>query len=357
MTKDFKLNKLLHEMYITNVNDLNQNGVTYITIENTSTNFREELVELFGRISDDSFAAIYIPYSKFRGTKRKNYIDYFSRVVYLSGFSLVYFYQIKNKKFALIQKKQNLNPDLRSLKVTAIVAVYNEASTVGEVIEQLLLQKINGASLDIIIVESNSSDGSREKILEFSSHQNVSVILQERASGKGSAIREALATCVSDFVIFQDADLEYEISDYTLLLAPLIEGSASLVLGSRTKNAKSLFGVRHFEGSSHMSFLLNLGNVFFKILFNKTYRAKLSDPFTMYKVFRRDVIHGMKFSADRFDFDWEILGKLIRRGYVPTEIPITYNSRSFSEGKKVNLFSDPITWIIACFKYRFEKIN
>jgi hypothetical protein len=102
---------------------------------------------------------------------------------------------------------------------------------------------------------------------------------------------------------------------------------------------------------------MNLGHVLFTALFNVTYGTRLRDPFTMFKVFRRDCLSGLTFEANRFDFDWELVGKLVRAGYRPLEIPVNYRSRSFTEGKKVSLLRDPLTWIRACFKFRFQPLG
>jgi hypothetical protein len=102
---------------------------------------------------------------------------------------------------------------------------------------------------------------------------------------------------------------------------------------------------------------MNFGHLFFSTLFNVTYGTRLRDPFTMYKVFRRDCLHGLRFEANRFDFDFELAGKLVRAGYRPIEIPVNYRSRSFTEGKKVSFFRDPLTWIVACVKYRFQPLR
>jgi len=87
------------------------------------------------------------------------------------------------------------------------------------------------------------------------------------------------------------------------------------------------------------------------------YGTRLHDPFTMFKVFRRDCVHGLTFESNRFDFDWELVGKLVRAGYTPLEIPVNYQSRSFAQGKKVSLLRDPLTWFRACFKYRFVPLG
>ena len=102
--------------------------------------------------------------------------------------------------------------------------------------------------------------------------------------------------------------------------------------------------------------LLNLGHTVFVLLLNVMFRQKLRDPFTMYKVFRRDCLHGLKFEANRFDFDFELVIKLIRKGYTPIEIPVNYKARSWEAGKKVRIIRDPLTWIRALVKYRFAGI-
>jgi hypothetical protein len=128
------------------------------------------------------------------------------------------------------------------------------------------------------------------------------------------------------------------------------------VLGIRHGQESGALKMRRFTDQKELGWLMNLAHVFFTELFNLVYWQRLSDPFTMFKVFRRDCIDGLEFECNRFDFDWELVGKLVRRGYVPTEIPVNYISRSFAAGKKVALFRDPLTWFRACFKYRFVRI-
>ena len=101
---------------------------------------------------------------------------------------------------------------------------------------------------------------------------------------------------------------------------------------------------------------MNVGHIAFLALFNVVYQQRLRDPFTMYKVFRRDCLHGIPLECNRFDFDWELTAKLVRAGYKPMELPVSYHSRSFGEGKKIRLFRDPLTWVRACFRYRFSRL-
>jgi hypothetical protein len=136
-----------------------------------------------------------------------------------------------------------------------------------------------------------------------------------------------------------------------------MNGRAAFVLGTRHGREGATWKVRHFADQAAVSWFMNLGHVFFTALFNVTYGTRLRDPFTMFKVFRRDCLHGLTFEANRFDFDWELVGKFVRAGYRPLEIPVNYRSRSFHEGKKVSLIRDPLTWLRACFKYRFEPLG
>jgi len=115
--------------------------------------------------------------------------------------------------------------------------------------------------------------------------------------------------------------------------------------------------MRHFDDQQQLSAYLNFGHVLFTTMINLLYGQHLKDPFTMFKVFRRECLYNLYFECNRFDFDYELVIKLIRKGYVPVEIPVNYKSRSFQEGKKIDMYRDPLTWVKAIFKYRFAKIT
>jgi len=180
--------------------------------------------------------------------------------------------------------------------------------------------------------------------------------LQQEPEGKGSAVLAGLERATGDFILIQDADLEYDIKDHTNLLLPLTNFRKAFVLGSRHNQSRA-WKIRHFQDQIFVSLLMNMGHVFFMTLFNVLYGQRLKDPFTMYKVFRRDCITGLKFCCKQFDFDCELLAKLVRRGYRPIEIPVNYQSRSFNEGKKISFFRDPPTYVRAFFRSRFEKLD
>jgi glycosyltransferase involved in cell wall biosynthesis len=241
--------------------------------------------------------------------------------------------------------------------LTVIIAAYNEAKSIKHILDQILKKEIENINLKIIIVESKSNDGTREIVQDYANkyQDKIKAIYQDKPLGKGNAVREGLACVKKGFVLFQDADDEYDVDDYEPLLLPLIEGRANFVLGSR--HASGNWNMREFKDQPFRAFLLNCGHWFFTYLINIIYLVNLRDPFTMYKVFKIECINGISFECDRFDFDHEFVIKLIRTGNIPIEIPVKYKSRSFAEGKKVRIFQDPLTWIKAIIKYRFVRIK
>jgi SAM-dependent methyltransferase len=239
-------------------------------------------------------------------------------------------------------------------KLSVIVPVYNEAPTVRRLLDAVLAKRLPTLDIEVVVVESQSTDGSREVVLEYRDHPRVTVVLEERPRGKGHAVRAGLAQAHGDFVLIQDADLEYDLEDYDALLEPLINGRHAFVLGSR--HGGNAMKMRQFADQRVLAFILNLGHRFFTTLVNVLFRLRLKDPFTMFKVFRRDCLFGLEFTCNRFDFDYELLIKLVRKGYRPIEIPVNYRSRSFNEGKKVSVFGDPLTWCWALLRLRFTRI-
>jgi hypothetical protein len=240
--------------------------------------------------------------------------------------------------------------------LSVIMPVYNERNTVGQILEEVLAKQIDGVEIEVIVVESNSTDGSREEVLRFQDHPRIRVILEDVPKGKGRAVRTGLKHATGDVVLIQDADLEYDINDYESLLRPILALEQNFIIGSRHGPMGKTWKIRQFHDSALFSQFFNLGHVFFLALFNWFYWQSLNDPFSMYKVFRRDCLYGLTFECNRFDFDHEIVIKLIRKGYRPVEIPVNYQSRSISEGKKVSIVRDPFTWIRALVKFRFQKL-
>ena len=266
---------------------------------------------------------------------------------------------IKSKPFQIIasgstfiSKKRALPSDI--LKLDIVLPVFNEFATIEVVINKILNKKIDRCSINLIVIESKSSDGTRDLLRKFLGHPRIKIIFQDTPKGKGFAVREGLKHCKGEVVLIQDGDLEYDFNDYDALIQTIRNEPYSFVLGSRHGGGK--WKVRHFEDQPLLAFLANVAHWGLTFLINLLFNVRLTDPFTMFKVFNKSSIDGLNFTSNRFDFDYELLLKLIRRGYKPIEIPVNYNARSFKEGKKVNIFRDPITWVWAIFKFRFCKI-
>jgi SAM-dependent methyltransferase len=253
----------------------------------------------------------------------------------------------------VFSRKAELAPR-QSLSI--IVPAYNEAKTFGALMEVLLQKDVPELHMEIIVVESNSTDGTRETALKYQGHPRVKVILEDRPRGKGYAVRTGLKAATGDYILIQDADMEYDLEDYDVLLEQLMSSRCAFVLGSR-HGGRNLMKMRQFTGQTGLSLLLNSGHWFFATLINVLFWQNIRDPFTMFKVFRRDCLYGLEFECNRFDFDFELLIKLVRKGYRPIELPVNYRSRSFEEGKKVRMIRDPLTWLVALARLRAAKMD
>src|SRR5258708_22811399 len=189
----------------------------------------------------------------------------------------------------LIRTKEALTLEASALrlrtpmKVSIIIAVYNEASTVATLLNRVWAQPLPEASKEIVIVESNSTDGSREIVAEFlarhaaDSSQRIQVIHQPRPMGKGHAIRQGFAAATGEIFLIQDADLEYDVADYPDLLNPIIAGRTAFVLGSRHMGPEG-WKIRAFARGGVPPLLMNLGGLLFHALFNAVFSTRLTDP-------------------------------------------------------------------------------
>jgi len=263
---------------------------------------------------------------------------------------------LRNKAFRLSYGKTRILVRPKTYNSTpllsVIVPVYNEAATFVQLIEELLAKNVDGVDIEVVIVESNSTDGSRDLVRRYESHPRVRIIYEEKPRGKGYAVRTALKVVTGEVILIQDADLEYDINDYDALIAPLIQFRHNFVLGSRHSYGRNSWKIRKFTDSAGLTAYFNFGHVLFLTLFNVLYSQRLTDPFTMFKVFRRECLYGLNFETNRFDFDNELVIKLLRKGYRPLELPVNYESRSVRQGKKITLVRDPLTWIRAFIKFR-----
>jgi hypothetical protein len=222
--------------------------------------------------------------------------------------------------------------------VSIVIPVFNEAATVAKVLDAVLRVKLAGAQLEIVVVESNSTDGSREIVQRYANHPRVTCVFEDRPKGKGHATRCGIDHARGDILLIQDADLEYDIEDYVSLLNPIIRGHESFVLGSR-HGGKQHWKLRQFNKPFLASFY-NLAHVLVTGYINVLFGLHLRDPQTMFKVCRRDCIEGIAFHGNYFNFDYELLLKIVRKGYEPIEVPVNYRSRSHAEGKKIRMWRD-----------------
>lgn len=239
--------------------------------------------------------------------------------------------------------------------LSIVIPVYNEARTLKKILNAVYEYEIPEVNKELIIVESNSSDGSREIVKEFiKGKNNIFLVLEQKPEGKGHAVRAGLNKTKGDIILIQDADLEYEINDYPRLIKPILEGKTSFVLGSRhlDHTGKYRWDIRKFK-EKRKAFFMNIAGLAFHAFFNIVYQTNLSDPTTMFKVFKRDCLKKFNLKNNFFDLDWELVGKLIRTGYKPIEVPVHYKPRGFSEGKKVNILRDGPRYIKAILETRF----
>lgn len=228
------------------------------------------------------------------------------------------------------------------MKLSIIVPVYNEKGTIHEILQRVRAVPLEGIDKDIIVVDDCSTDGTREILAQEAAAADVRVLHHPVNKGKGAAIQTGLQASTGDLIIVQDADLEYDPTDYGKLMAPILAGKATVVYGSR------------FAQGHHKKMFLSqrLANTVLTVLTNLLYGTALSDMETCYKVFPAQVIKPIRLRAQRFDFEPEITAKLLKRGHRILEVPISYAGRVYHEGKKIN-WQDGVVAVYSLIYYRF----
>ncbi|MDI6784112.1 MAG: glycosyltransferase family 2 protein, partial [bacterium] len=208
------------------------------------------------------------------------------------------------------------------MKLSVIVPVYNEKNTISQILEKVRNVPIEK---EIIIVDGNSIDGTKEILAEEAKQPDTKVFYETHPRGRGAALKLGMEHATGEIFIFQDGDLELDPADYPALIAPIETNSATVVFGSR------------FLGKStdYMNILQLWGNRFLTALVNLFYGSKLTDVETCYQVFRAEAVKNLEIKSNDFNFTVELAVKLIKKGYQITEIPIKYTPRSKEEGKKV----------------------
>jgi glycosyltransferase involved in cell wall biosynthesis len=226
------------------------------------------------------------------------------------------------------------------MRLSVIIPVYNELNTIEEII-----RRVDAVDLadEIIVVDDGSTDGTRDILKGLDDkHPKLKLFLHERNQGKGAAVRTGIKEASCEYLIIQDADLEYDPRDYHAILKPMEEGLADVVYGSRFLGAP-----RRSTMFWHM-----IANKLLTLMTNILYNSILSDMETGYKLFKREILVDIPLNAKRFDFEPEITAKLLKRKYRIFEVPITFNPREYSEGKKIGL-KDAFEAIWTLLKYRF----
>lgn len=228
------------------------------------------------------------------------------------------------------------------MKLSVVIPVYNEAATVAALIGRVQAVDV---PKEVIVVDDGSNDGTRQVLKELEGrYDNLRVILQLKNQGKGAALRVGFKQATGDFVLVQDADLEYDPTDYPVLLKPLIEGKADVVYGSRfltTKEHRVLF------------FWHSVGNQVLTLISNMFTNLNLTDMETGFKVFKRDVIQSIKLEQNRFGFEPEITVKIARMKLRIYEVGISYSGRTYEEGKKIG-WRDGIKALWCILKYSIK---
>ena len=233
-----------------------------------------------------------------------------------------------------------------AVKLSIVIPCYNEEKTLEECVDRVLKIVNENLSIELIIVDDCSNDKSYSIALDLEkNHSEIKVVRHDKNSGKGAALRTGFQIATGDFVAVQDADLEYDPNDLKRLIVPLIENKADVVFGSRFLTSEA-HRVLHFWHS--------IGNRFLTFLSNMFTDLNLTDMETCYKVFRREIIQGIKIKEDRFGFEPEIVAKIAHKRLRIYEMGISYYGRTYSEGKKIGI-KDGFRALYCILRYNSSK--
>lgn len=236
------------------------------------------------------------------------------------------------------------------MKLSIIIPVFNEKRTILQVLEKVSKLKISGIEKQVIVVDDGSTDGTGNEIKNFVKNgAGIKVINHLKNQGKGAAVITGIKNATGEYIIIQDADLEYDTRDIEKLIKPVKDGKSEVVYGTRLKRMPSFS-----QDERTPRFLLHyVGNKFLSLLTSILYGQWITDMETCYKLFPRKAVENMKLNARGFEFEPEITSKLLKKNYKILEIPISTNPRGYDEGKKLNTFKDGFIALWSLLKYRF----
>jgi glycosyltransferase involved in cell wall biosynthesis len=235
------------------------------------------------------------------------------------------------------------------MKLSIIIPVFNENKTILEILDRVVSVKIPNFEKEILLVDDGSTDGTREKITK-AKLKGVKIFLHKLNQGKGAAVKTGIKEASGDYIIIQDADLEYNPKSIKNLTAAIVDDK-SVIYGTRLNRMPHL----DKEEKKNLFILHYLGNRFLSLVTSVLYGQWLTDMETCYKLFPKQAVEKMKINARGFEFEPEITAKLLKKGYKITEVPIVATPRGYDEGKKLNTVRDGTKALWYLFKYRFTN--
>jgi glycosyltransferase involved in cell wall biosynthesis len=239
---------------------------------------------------------------------------------------------------ALRKRKHGVRTAIESPLLSVVMPVYNELATIDEIIPRVLAVPMR---IELVVVDDCSTDGTRARLVDLQREHGFTLLLQDHNQGKGAALRRGFAAVTGDIVAIQDADLEYSPEEFPQLADLIVEGRADVVYGSRFLGRHRVFLFTHY-----------LGNRVLTLITNVLYNTMLTDMETCYKVMRREVLQGLNLESNGFGIEPEMTAKIFKRGYRVYEVPITYDGRSYEEGKKIG-WKDGVVALWVLLKHRF----